>query len=293
MDLVGVLCVDKPAGMTSAAVVGTLRRSSGTRRVGHGGTLDPAATGVLPVFFGRATVLADHLSAQGKSYRAGIRLGAGSTTDDAEGELTPAALPVGLTQDTVVGALAGFVGDIMQRPPAYSALKVDGVRSYRRVRRGEGDAPLPPRPARVDRAELVRVEAGGDGGPLAVVDIDCGPGFYVRALARDLGEALGTRAHLESLVRTRVGALALDDAVSLDAAVAAGEDLALLPVRDVVRGWAAVRAEDGVEDLLQGRAVAAPGAPDGPSYAQDGAGRVLAIGEVRDGSFHPRRLVEL
>ena len=211
MTAVGVLNLDKPRGVTSAAVVGRLRRSSGVRRVGHGGTLDPLASGVLPIFFGRATVLADLLSRQGKRYRAGVRFGAGSDTDDAEGELEAAKVPDALDAATVEATLAPFVGTIQQRPPAYSAIKVEGERSYRRARAGEA-VELPARPVVVEALELVSWQpaAIGQCGPLAVVDVSCGPGFYVRSLARDLGVAVGTRAHLETLVRTSVGPLRLE-----------------------------------------------------------------------------------
>src|SRR6202171_4292525 len=221
--MVGILNLDKPPGMTSAAVVARLRRSSGITRAGHGGTLDPAATGVLPIFLGRATLLADWLSRQGKSYRAGIRLGVGSETDDADGPLTPAALPDDIDEATVAAALAAFAGDVVQQPPAFSAVRVDGQRSYRRARLG--DPRLPPgRRVRVDSIRLLAMRMGPDG-PLALVEVDCGPGFYVRSLARDLGTSLGTRAYLASLSRTRVGCLRIEHAISLADLEQAGREL--------------------------------------------------------------------
>lgn len=292
-----MLNLDKPSGMTSAAVVGRLRRSSGVRRVGHGGTLDPLASGVLPIFFGRATVLADVLSAQGKSYRAGVRLGARSDTDDAEGELTPAPVPPGLAEAEVAEALGRFVGFIRQRPPAYSAIKVAGERSYRRARAGAAVA-LPPREVLVRSVSLAswHLAAQGQAGPLATVEVSCGPGFYVRSLARDLGEALGGGGHLESLVRTAVGPLRLEAARSLEDAEALGAGIAevLESPRVALDDRPAVRVDTAAEDdLLHGREVAAPAIQAGRAYAIDGGGRVLALGEVSGERFRPRRLVEL
>ncbi|HEV3232977.1 MAG TPA: tRNA pseudouridine(55) synthase TruB [Candidatus Dormibacteraeota bacterium] len=297
MAVVGVLNLDKPKGPTSAAVVGRLRRSSGVKRVGHGGTLDPLASGVLPIFFGRATVLADLLSRQGKSYRATIRFGATSTTDDAEGRLTPAEVPAGLDSDAVTAALAGFKGSIQQRPPGFSAIKVAGERSYRRARAGEAAA-LPPREVLVDSMTLASWQpaAAGDAGPAVVVEVSCGPGFYVRSLARDLGEAVGTAAYLESLVRTGVGPMRLQDAISLEDAEARGREIAawLSPPSVALAGRTAVDVDKaGEEDLRHGRAVAAPEAEAGDAYAVDAAGRVLALGHVSGQRFRPRRLVEL
>ncbi|MGB2940916.1 MAG: tRNA pseudouridine(55) synthase TruB [Candidatus Dormiibacterota bacterium] len=297
MAVVGVLNLDKPKGPTSAAVVGRLRRSSGVKRVGHGGTLDPLASGVLPIFFGRATVLADLLSRQGKSYLATIRFGASSTTDDDEGELTPAEVPEGLDADAVRATLTGFAGSIQQRPPDFSAIKVAGERSYSRARTGQAVA-LPPRPVVVDSVTLAswRPAAAGDVGPVAVVDVSCGPGFYVRSLARDLGEAVGTAAYLGSLVRTSVGPMRLEDAISLEDAEARGREIAtaLSPPSVALAGRTAVDVDKaGEEDLRHGRAVPAPEAEAGDAYAVDAAGRVLALGHVSGRRFRPRRLVEL
>jgi tRNA pseudouridine55 synthase len=267
------------------------------KRVGHGGTLDPLASGVLPIFFGRATVLADLLSRQGKSYRAGIRFGASSTTDDGEGELTPAEVPVGLDADAVGAVLVGFAGSIQQRPPEFSAIKVAGERSYRRARAGQAVA-LPPRQVLVASVALASWQpaAAGEAGPLAVVDLSSGPGFYVRSLARDLGEAVGTAAHLESLVRTGVGPLRLEDAISLEDAEAQGRGIAgaLSPPRVALVGRTAVDVDKaGEEALRHGREVEAPEAEPGDAYAVDAAGRVLALGHVSGRRFRPRRLVEL
>jgi tRNA pseudouridine55 synthase len=274
-------------------VVGRLRRSSGVKRIGHGGTLDPSATGVLPIFLGRATVLAEYLSRQGKSYRAGIRLGAGSDTDDAEGELSPTEVPRGLDSGTIATALEAFVGDIEQRPPVFSAVKLQGERSYRRARRGDPEPP-PARTVRVDSIRLVELQAEVEG-PLAVVEVECGPGFYVRALARDLGLALGTRAHLAWLQRTRVGGLRLEDAIPMADLEAAGADLGafMRPSGEAMAGVPSVRVgETSFSDLRLGRGVPVAAAALPNAYATDAAGRVLALGRVLGGQFHPHRLVE-
>jgi len=274
-------------------VVGRLRRSSGVKRIGHGGTLDPSATGVLPIFLGRATVLAEYLSRQGKTYRAGIRLGAGSDTDDAEGELSPTEVPRGIDSGTIATALEAFVGDIEQCPPVFSAVKVQGERSYRRARRGDLEPP-PARMVRVDSNRLVELRAEAEG-PLAVVEVECGPGFYVRALARDLGLALGTRAHLAWLQRTRVGGLKLEDAIPMADLETAGADLGafVLPSCEAMAGVPSVRVgETSFSDLRLGRGVPVAVAALPHAYATDAAGRVLALGRVLGGQFHPHRLVE-
>jgi tRNA pseudouridine55 synthase len=290
---VGILNVDKPPGLTSAAVVARLRRSSGVTRVGHGGTLDPAATGVLPIFLGRATVLADWLSRQGKSYLAGIRLGMGSDTDDAQGSLAPAALPTGIDEARVATALAAFRGEVLQQPPAFSAVKVEGQRSYRRARLGDSSLP-PARSVRVHSIQLleIRMEPAG---PLAVVEVDCGPGFYVRSLARDLGTSLGTRALLASLSRTRVGCLGIEDAISLAELEEAAAELGrfVQPAAAALADVPSVRvATDAAADLRMGRSVVVVAAATEEAYATDDRGRVLAIGRVLGGHFHPHRLVE-
>ncbi|MFN2462733.1 MAG: tRNA pseudouridine(55) synthase TruB [Candidatus Dormibacteria bacterium] len=292
--MIGLLNVDKPMGLTSAAVVGRLRRSSGEKRVGHGGTLDPRATGVLPVFFGRSTVLAEHLSAQGKSYRGEMVLGWTSTTDDAEGHLTAAPLPAGITADVVAATLATFVGEHRQAPPAYSAVKIDGRRSYARARQGES-----PRPAlRTVSLKDARLRdlSHEPGGLRAVVDVDCGPGFYVRALARDLGRALGGGGYLDALRRTRVGELCVDEAIGLDAAEALGGAVAEILASPLAAVGSLLEVQVRPEDegrLAHGMDVEAPGAGSGRAFARGVGDRVLAVGEVVGGRFRPHRLVDL
>jgi len=226
----GLVVVDKPGGMTSHDVVARVRRLAGTRKVGHAGTLDPMATGVLVLGVGRATRLLGHLMLTEKAYDATVRLGVATTTDDAEGETTATVDATHLTESAVHEALRAFVGDIEQVPTAVSAIKVDGKRAYARVRAGE-DVELPARPVTVH--ELVpgplRV---GDG----VVDLDvslrCSSGTYVRAIARDLGAALGVGGHLTALRRTAVGRFDLAAAHPLDELA---EAFTVLPIAEAAR----------------------------------------------------------
>lgn len=205
----GILNVNKPAGPTSFDLIRTVRKGSGQRKAGHAGTLDPAASGVLLVLLGQAVRVSEYLMDLPKTYRATMRLGIATDTDDAEGRVTRVADTAGISQQEVLRALAAFVGEIEQTPPAFSAVKVDGQRAYRLARKGAAVAPRPRR-VRVYRAELLRFEP-----PDAEIEVECGKGTYIRSLARDLGEALGCGAHLASLVRTRIGPFAIEAAVSL------------------------------------------------------------------------------
>ena len=252
----GVLVVAKPIGPTSHDVVGLVRRLSQTKRVGHGGTLDPFASGVLPVFLGKATRLVEYHLGDRKRYRATICFGASSTTDDLEGALTPAAGPPP-TREAVEAALAGFLGEIEQRPPAFSAIKVAGRRAYALARAGQ-EVELQPRRVTIDGLEVLEWDEATAGEPVAVVDVACSAGTYVRSLARHLGEAVGSAAYLGALVRTASGPFTLEAARPLDdvraatqggprglepllAAIDAGLDLPEITVADgaigaIVRG---------------------------------------------------------
>ena len=213
----GFLVVDKPAGWTSHDVVARLRRAAGTRRVGHAGTLDPAATGVLVVGVGWSTKLLTHVVGVDKAYEATVRLGRSTTTDDAEGEPTGSADAAGVTDEAVRTAVAGLTGAIEQVPSAVSAIKVDGRRAYARVRAGE-QVRLAARPVVVSRFEVLATRRPAPDGPGVLdlgVSVACSSGTYVRALARDLGTALGVGGHLTALRRTRVGPWTLADAVPL------------------------------------------------------------------------------
>ncbi|MDT8914807.1 tRNA pseudouridine(55) synthase TruB [Amycolatopsis sp. PS_44_ISF1] len=213
----GLLIVDKPAGMTSHDVVARARRIMGTRKVGHAGTLDPMATGVLVLGIERATKLLGHLALDRKTYLATLTLGRSTTTDDAEGETLTEAGPGAVekvTDERIAAGIAALSGDIQQVPSAVSAVKVDGKRAYARVRAGE-EVVLPPRPVTVFRFDRLATRREGDRIELDAV-VECSSGTYVRALARDLGAALGTGGHLMALRRTTVGPFTLAKARTLD-----------------------------------------------------------------------------
>ena len=230
----GLVVVDKPAGLTSHDVVARIRRLAGTRRVGHAGTLDPMATGVLVVGVERATKLLTYLVGAHKEYLATVRLGVATVTDDAEGEVTARRNAAGAEPGAVAAGVAALTGAIQQVPSAVSAIKVDGRRAYARVRAGE-TVELAARPVTVERFEvLARRDGLDDGTP--VVDLDvvvaCSSGTYVRALARDLGERLGVGGHLTALRRTRVGPYGLAQARTLEQLT---EGFTLLPLADAAR----------------------------------------------------------
>lgn len=210
----GVLIVAKPTGPTSHDVVGLVRRLSSTRRVGHGGTLDPFAAGVLPVFLGRATRLVEYHLGAPKRYRATMCLGARSTTDDIDGERTPVDGPP-VTREALVEALKAFTGPIRQVPPDYSAVQVAGRRAYQLARSGQ-PVELAAREVTIHELELVEWDDVDPARPIAVLDVACSAGTYIRALARDIGEQLGTGAYLGALVRTASGGFRLEDAIALD-----------------------------------------------------------------------------
>ncbi|MFZ2383778.1 MAG: tRNA pseudouridine(55) synthase TruB [Candidatus Nanopelagicales bacterium] len=216
----GLVIVDKPSGWTSHDVVARMRRIAGTRRVGHAGTLDPMATGVLVCGIGKATKILGRVSGSTKAYEATIRLGMATTTDDAEGEVVSVTDARALAADPAVldEQVAPLTGSIMQRPSAVSAIKVDGKRAYQRVRAGE-NVTLTARPVTIERFDVdaVTVSENDDGTCLVdlVARIECSTGTYVRALARDLGDALGVGGHLTALRRTRVAGFSLDQASTL------------------------------------------------------------------------------
>ena len=212
----GLVIVDKPGGMTSHDVVARIRRLAGTRKVGHAGTLDPMATGVLVVGVEKATRLLGYLTLTEKQYDATIRLGQSSSTDDAEGELTGTVPAAHVTQEALARAVTGLTGEIRQVPPAVSAIKVEGQRAYRLARNGAAPE-LKPRPVTVYEFTVTAVRPAGDGDLLDVeATVRCSSGTYIRALARDLGQELGTGGHLVRLRRTRVGGYGLGTARTLE-----------------------------------------------------------------------------
>ncbi len=222
----GLVIVDKPAGLTSHDVVARVRRLAGTRKVGHAGTLDPMATGVLVLGVNRATRLLGHLMLTEKAYDATITLGESTTTDDAEGETIARSDTSALGEAQVRAALADFVGDIDQVPTAVSAIKVDGKRAYARVRAGE-EVELKARRVHIAAIEVTRVAL-----PEVDISVRCSSGTYVRAIARDLGAALGVGGHLSALRRTAVGAFAIDTARTLDDLADA---FAIMPIAQAAR----------------------------------------------------------
>jgi len=218
----GILVVAKPPGPTSHDIVGLVRRLAATKRVGHGGTLDPFAAGVLPVFLGKATRVVEYHLADRKAYRATVCFGASSTTDDLDGELTPGDGPAP-TRVAVEAALPELTGASSQRPPAYSAIKVGGRRAYALARAGE-TVVLARRDVTIHALDLVAWDDTDPDRPIAIVEVECSAGTYVRALARDLGERLGCGAYLGALTRTASGPFRLADAIPLDEVRAATSD---------------------------------------------------------------------
>lgn len=272
--------VDKPGGMTSHDVVGRCRRIFGTRKVGHAGTLDPMATGVLVIGIERATKILGLLTATSKSYAATIRLGRSTTTDDAEGEVLQDVSAAGVTDEQIRAGIANLRGEIAQRPSAVSAVKIGGKRAYQLVREGQ-DVELAARTVRIDRFDVRDIRRAG---PYVDVDVevDCSSGTYIRALARDLGEALGVGGHLSALRRTRVGGYGLDHSRSLDELTERPQlsyslDEACLlafPRRDITDAEA--------DDASHGRPLRAAGI-DGVYAATDSGGRVIALLEDKGG----------
>ena len=284
----GLVVVDKPAGWTSHDVVGRVRRLAGTRRVGHAGTLDPMATGVLLVGVERATRLLGHLALTEKRYDGTVVLGATTSTDDAEGEPVEACDASHLDDDAIRSAVATQVGQLSQIPPAVSAIKVDGKRSYARVRAGEV-VELKARPVTVHSIDVVDIRRAGSRTEVDV-DVRCSSGTYIRSIARDVGATLGVGGHLGSLRRTRVGAWDLASATPLEDLSADGAFAdALLPLA-VVAAAAFPRRDADPEEarlLSHGVRLSAAGYDDGPVAVFAPTGELLALVEERDGAAVP------
>ena len=289
----GWLVLDKPLEMTSTRAVGILKRLMFAQKVGHAGTLDPLATGILPIAFGEATKTVPFAVDGEKVYRFVVRWGAETKTDDAEGDVTATSDARPPVHD-IEALLPQFIGEIMQVPPQFSAIKVDGERAYALARDGE-HVELEARPVVIDELRLIDVPDGDT----AVFEARCGKGTYVRAIARDMGRALGCRGHVVGLRRTRVGPFSEDAAVDLaeiEDAAEAGEDLStfLQPVEvalgDILE--VNVSAADAA-DLAQGRSVLIRGrdAPilGGTAYAMS-KGQIVALGEIERGALHPTRV---
>ena len=258
----GILNVNKPRGMTSFAVVSLVRKLTGEKRVGHAGTLDPIADGVLPICLGRATRVVEYLVDAPKAYRGTVRLGATTETFDSEGAVVATADPSGVTRGDVEAALLPFVGAIQQLPPMYSALKRAGKPLYRYARAGK-DVPREARPVTIYRLELLSFAP-----PLLEIEMECGRGAYVRTLAHDLGQRLGCGAHLQALTRLRSGAFTLESAITLEELRGAIEqgtwEEMVSPADRVLESWyAALLGDEHALEARQGRLLVLP-----PSRAQ-------------------------
>ena len=273
--LSGLVIVDKPQGWTSHDVVGRVRRLAGTRKVGHAGTLDPMATGVLVVGVNRATRLLSYIVGTSKTYTATIRLGQSTVTDDAEGEVVSETIAAAVTEEQIREGAARLTGEILQVPSSVSAIKIAGQRSYARVRAGES-VELEARPITVHSFEIhdIRRERGG-----RLLDVDatirCSSGTYIRALARDLGADLGVGGHLTALRRTQVGPYRIDAARTLKELA---EDLEILPLAEAARALLPARelsAEEAIE-LSFGRRIA-PSGRDDVTAAFGPDGRLVAL----------------
>jgi tRNA pseudouridine55 synthase len=278
----GLIVVDKPGGMTSHDVVARVRRLAKTRRVGHGGTLDPMATGVLIIGVNRATRLLTYVIGSRKSYRATIRLGEVTVTDDAEGDVVATADTTGVTDEEVRAGLAAQTGEIDQVPSAVSAIKVNGERAYKRVREGE-TVELAARRITVHALDVLTIRR--DAGHLDVdIDVICSSGTYIRAIARDLGAALGVGGHLTALRRTAVGGFTLAEAATLEALEERAPDVVTLGLAAAAR-----RAFPGRDATAEEAAVLSHGGPlaavgiAGPYAVYGPAGDLLAVVSERGG----------
>lgn len=285
----GILVLDKRSGPTSHDLVAVTRRALGTRKVGHAGTLDPMASGVMVLGVGPATRLLTFIVGADKTYLATIRLGQSTTTEDAEGEITaqaPADRVDALDEGTIRAAMLPLTGGISQIPSAVSAIKVDGVRAYQRVRAGE-QVELAAREVTIHGFELLELHRPAPGLIDLRVRVDCSSGTYIRALARDLGAALGVGGHLTALRRTRVGGFQEREAA--DAGDPELADRLLDPAAAAARVLPTLRLDRAqTVELRHGRTLAPP--PDlrpGPSAAIDPAGRLIGIVQLREGRLRP------
>ena len=316
----GWLVVDKPLGLSSTAAVARVRRLTGAAKVGHGGTLDPLATGLLPIALGEATKTVGFAMTGAKTYRMRIAWGEERSTDDREGEVT-ATSAVRPDAAAIAAALPGFIGDILQVPPAFSAIKVAGRRSYALARAhaagiGEAPPPLAARPARIDAIRPIDPGASPDE---AEFEIDCGKGVYMRSLARDLARALGTCGHVAALRRTRVGPFDLSHAVTLDGGDSPASEIPLdtpgdlcdkpaiiahlLPVATALDDIPALALTEAEAERLRHGGAVSPGLAesvrrlaalgDGTVVSAFDGDRLVALAEVRDGAIRPVRVMNL
>ncbi|MGZ8562594.1 MAG: tRNA pseudouridine(55) synthase TruB [Candidatus Limnocylindria bacterium] len=289
--MLGVVNLDKPVGPTSHDMVGLLRRLTGTRRIGHAGTLDPLAAGVLPILVGAATRFSEELTGGRKRYDAVVRLGARSATDDAQGPITDSGAPPPSEED-IREALARFVGTYDQRPPDFSARKQGGTTAHRAARAG---APIEvtPRQVTVDAIDLVSVEPV-DGQRDVRIDVTCGAGTYIRAIARDLGEALGCGGYLRALRRTEAAGLRAVDGIrpeQLEALAAEGRLAeAVQPVGDLLPLPRVTLDADAGRRFVHGSSQPMAGLADGRAVIY-GGDELLGIGRIDAGVLQPEKVV--
>jgi len=288
--MLGVVNLDKPVGPTSHDMVGLLRRLTGMRRIGHAGTLDPLASGVLPILIGQATRLSEELTGCAKRYDAVIRLGWRSATDDAQGPLEPGSAPP--APAAVESALRDLVGSFDQRPPAFSARKQGGRTAHRAARAGE-PLDLPARRVTIASIDVLGFETG-DGWLDARIDLRCGAGTYVRSLARDLGERLGCGGYLHALRRTEAAGLQVSDAITperLEALAGEGRlDEALLPVADLLP-LPKLRLEPADAERFAHGLQLSVGADGSGRHAIFGAAGLLGIGTLEGGLLQPDKVL--
>tara|TARA_Y100001934_G_scaffold248689_1_gene309489 strand:- start:562 stop:1473 length:912 start_codon:yes stop_codon:yes gene_type:complete len=287
----GWLVIDKPAGKTSAGVVAEVKRLTDAAKAGHGGTLDPLATGILPIALGEATKTVPYLMERSKGYRFVVRWGEARTTDDEEGDVTEtsAARP---SVEQIEAGLPNFIGEIEQLPPAYSAIKVGGQRAYDLARKGQ-PVELTPRLVQVNRFELTSCPDADH----AEFEVDCGKGTYVRALARDLAVSLGTCGHVARMRRTWVGLFREETAISLDNLAELSHSAALFeairPVETVLDDIPALALTSQQADRLSsGQMVRVLNAADG-IYCARSSERLVALAEAKDGEIRPLRVFHL
>jgi tRNA pseudouridine55 synthase len=290
----GILVVDKPVGASSFDMVRRVRRSTGEKRVGHAGTLDPAASGVLILLLGQATRITEYLMDMPKTYRGTVRLGIETTTYDSEGDVLREADVSDVTEQRLRETIAGFVGEIEQVPPAHSAIKVGGERAYHRARRGE-EVALKARPATIYRIDLLRFRP-----PDAEIEVECGRGTYIRSLAHDIGERLGCGAHLASLRRTRIGPFSVDAAADEQALATAFDDGAwrelMQPMDCGLMALPAITLDiEDEKDLRHGQAVeletVTPAADvEARGYAEDGSLVGIISYDAAAAMWRPRKI---
>jgi tRNA pseudouridine55 synthase len=282
----GFLNIDKPLHVTSHDIVERVRRELHVRKVGHAGTLDPLATGVLVICLGPATRLSEYVMHATKHYRAHVRFGVTTTTDDAEGEILGTCAVEDLTRSQVEAVLPSFVGDIMQAPPMYSAIKVGGRKLYQIARAGQ-TIELKPRLVHVSRLHLVDWQP-----PVAVLDVMCSSGTYIRSLARDLGEALAVGAHLSGLRRTQSGNFAVDQALPIETVLT---DSAwrrhIIPVKRALAGWRVVQLDEQAAGLVgHGMAVPQRGAHEHELALAFAGDALLAVVRAEGAMWVPQKV---